>query len=915
MKLKQITASVLLLVVFLNLLLLPVQAQVGDPIEITFGQPNIWSLEQAHYLLSQMRERSMRIKADELTDLDPNSAEASRINLIRQLFGLTGEFRQNPNSPSAIPSTSPTPVPSPAAFPSPITEPSPLAGTILSQLLDKDFLKKLNSDSKLNATTRLDNHVQLQYEIIAKQLTLLRDEVGPDERLVFLELPQTIYASAHDTKGKVVQTYWEIAGYSEYDRATDLDESLRKIKENYEIVKKSQQLAEEAVKTADFTEYKTYRDNIEKAIKDYETAEKRCLENPQSECKSNLTLLEAKRTTQMGSFEKFKTNNEEKVKLYDAAKIEYDEITKTREYIENAFKKLNAQRIKESNNKAANNARETIERIEQQGSLPNYEIIQRVMKSGNFASSQFRKEGQPFQSLGDYVNNRRTRAVDIIPRQSSLNINDIQETVKSSILGGAFSFLFGLGLRTNFQRQRDTFEQYLHQEIYASGFGKGENIFGWTFGPVPGTKRIASGVRTTYAVVVVPRKAEALVMNARGCYFSHKKFQPQNVMDGNETAFNGQNWKDDDDRDCSGKKQYVIPIPNGGDARGFWLTSVDYAPVEKGQKIVLSIKGRNFTSQVGVLVNGVPLQQVVELTRKLPSDDLLIRDYCENEICGKYEVIDAEEITTVFRMPKDFEGTPEISIVGPGRTVSLSELNIQIKPHGGSQCEKCNIKAKNVPFMFGTRATATPDKLTLTELQVFSSEDPKVKSSAILSGTKFTGKETIFVDGIVLNKDTEQLFISNKQYKIDFNLKKSDSVSVLIKQCTKKQPEDSKEKPVIEFCNTDSDQDITTVIKAFPVNTSQFTITNVTALRFDSVRDEMFVRIEGTGFENVKLSKVDDIEEKPSVSAIIPVSSRELLVKIAQPRSTVKITLRNLSGAEISTVVIRPPDIDVIEGP
>ena len=62
---------------------------------------------------------------------------------------------------------------------------SPLANK-LNNLISSDFLNKLysdsaNSSSALQASTQLDNYIQGQYEVlIAKQLTLLRDEVKQD---------------------------------------------------------------------------------------------------------------------------------------------------------------------------------------------------------------------------------------------------------------------------------------------------------------------------------------------------------------------------------------------------------------------------------------------------------------------------------------------------------------------------------------------------------------------------------------------------------------------------------------------------------------------------------------------------------------------------------------------------------------
>src|SRR5205085_4364979 len=79
---------------------------------------------------------------------------------------------------------------------------------VTTQLIDH-----FNQAPKLNASLRLDNFLQMQYEIIAKQLTLLRDEVGPGERVIFLELPQTVNAAYDKADNKWAQSWWKVAGY------------------------------------------------------------------------------------------------------------------------------------------------------------------------------------------------------------------------------------------------------------------------------------------------------------------------------------------------------------------------------------------------------------------------------------------------------------------------------------------------------------------------------------------------------------------------------------------------------------------------------------------------------------------------------------------------------------------------------
>lgn len=52
-------------------------------------------------------------------------------------------------------------------------------------------------------------------------------------------------------------------------------------------------------------------------------------------------------------------------------------------------------------------------------------------------------------------------------------------------------------------------------------------------------------------------------------------------------------------------------------------------------------------------------------------------------ICGEYEVVDPNEISIAFEMPDSFAGTPEITVIGPGRSVSVNHLQpLTVQPYG-----------------------------------------------------------------------------------------------------------------------------------------------------------------------------------------------------------------------------------------
>ena len=271
------------------------------PVIVSFGQPNIWSLEQAHYLLARMHMTNLDLQAKALTDedLDPNRITGTRIQIIKQLLEIGAQFDQGigfqnqrivenarfnderrrnaitsrdqlrdeslniereknkliseretitdpdsdrareldaqikrmTNDQKAIDKQADAKDSEIKTLNEPsgsISSPTPTSSpfdknrlpTGLLEKLTEDQLKKLatnEKDPQLNATTMLDNSVQMQYEIIAKQLTLLRDEVGPGERLVFLELPQSVYTTPGPGDEKMAQSWWHVNGYTRTD--------------------------------------------------------------------------------------------------------------------------------------------------------------------------------------------------------------------------------------------------------------------------------------------------------------------------------------------------------------------------------------------------------------------------------------------------------------------------------------------------------------------------------------------------------------------------------------------------------------------------------------------------------------------------------------------------------------------------
>jgi hypothetical protein len=76
-----------LLSISLVLPMLRGSAQAQSRVTISIGKPSIWSLAQAHYLLANMRQADRALKMKQLADLDPNSINGARFDVLRTLIG------------------------------------------------------------------------------------------------------------------------------------------------------------------------------------------------------------------------------------------------------------------------------------------------------------------------------------------------------------------------------------------------------------------------------------------------------------------------------------------------------------------------------------------------------------------------------------------------------------------------------------------------------------------------------------------------------------------------------------------------------------------------------------------------------------------------------------------------------------
>lgn len=804
--------SGLLIVAFLSQLILVPKTVEAQQIKVTVGQPSIWSLEQAHYLLAQIRERNMGIRNPILSeaDLDPNATNATRLDALRTLFeigvsydqglGLTNslnrqnlEFNQSRRQDlfarrsslfdqknrnldnlgrlrgdlSALDDTpaneetrnqkkreiqsledqnktiddqlgnlsseigligggseqlsSPSPQAGPGSF-------SDAFANRIGKAITDDFAKDAAKNPRLAASVKLDNYVQMQYELLAKQLTLLRDEVGPNQRLVFLELPTSIYAVPGRGNEWSAQSNWEVTGYYRENKYAKTLSAL-----NLRLDDLHALLTSDIAKTKDVYEQirlrKRYRVQRRAIYREIANTERAFYDERADSLKHGDAAFSGPYDTGTG-FRSINTTS-----LFEPGDIND---------LGRLAGKLNAAADPASVYLKAQLSAPTLGLLTRCTTNPTNDCLSALTNDLNkiIASGTNHYSGGAFGNVdlssdaillnssnpsGDdlvtlnrlliedtyprAIRKRRkneARVIDLIPRQSSLNVSDLKEIIQERGAKMVFSFLIGIGGSINYQQRRERFEQFQQQEVYAAGYGKGESTFGWNFTPMPGTKRLAPGVRTTYAVLVVPRDASRIQLKATPRPFRTDKAPGES---GTPTTFE-------------------LDVPNGPGDEGFFVTRVDYPLVAVNQRSVVVLRG-DFSSQTGILINGTPLVRAVGVAnpwlgseREKPQTNLSLGEP-DTTIKGFYEVINANQLIMIFMMPKDFKGTPQITLVSPGRARYINDITMNIN---GEPWKK--LKEYNDGYMIGAKDKDPQTPLTIGDVEM-APERPAPGAAAI----------------------------------------------------------------------------------------------------------------------------------------------------------------------------------------
>jgi hypothetical protein len=429
--------------------------------------------------------------------------------------------------------------------------------------------------------------------------------------------------------------------------------------------------------------------------------------------------------------------------------------------------------------------------------------------------------------------NRQVRTIDLVPKQSAFIVNALSGQFRHS----SFSFLaktLTFGLAGSYERNRELINQFQYQQAFAWGFGKGERTFGWTFGALPGTKQLNSGVRTTYAVMIVPKETQLIELEGRGCWMGENGTMPEHFPAGTRD----ENWPEritertisgspqigwpmvNSDSRCGPIQQYLVRVP--GQEEGFELIKISYTSVEQGERATLHLYGSGLSPQAQVFVNGTPLKKQTSLSDAGGA--------VADGVDGGYEWVNSSQIAMSFSMGSKFKGTPTITLVTPAKSAAINYYSgVQVNNTYGTSLSAHS----RVYAMFKAKPEFQVGKFQPTSLIRNAANPPDQHIKAYLTGKGFHDSDAVLINGAELRlglhaepEDGEFKFVNEQLLLLRFTRPESAQWTVTVQ--SRKHPEladsvtiDDPYPPVFGTCsilNANTDQGKRTIEIRFEGN-------------------------------------------------------------------------------------------------
>jgi hypothetical protein len=666
--------------------------------------------------------------AGQITALDAqNTATSNQITTLTTLAGST------PTLPDL------TKVDAPGT----LSAPDRLLKDAVTKLLSK------TADSftpKVQSSIALDNFLQMQYEILAKQLTSLRDEVGPGHRILFMEMPTSIDSADRKIIGQggedqLAQSWWRVsqifrryktegspcwagpnyngmaygdAALGTPDRSGGSENTKGKKPAGSDITVASFLQSPPPppspaasgdlptpLKDADQQMHEAYK-KIEDLVASLQKLDLTSdqIESHSAELASTRSSLRFARARLSAAFEEFlatiRPQKEQPFERKDQllqsfesgcrttkaeAQLAADQIDDLQQLLASRLKAATAKKDKSEIERLTKfeaylkDLRQTQgRRLADLVTIDQARIYQQLGGPSQINQAFYSEIGNQRELRTRPVGAGEVRAVDLIPRQTALNVNTSHASVRDIGLSWAWHNLLGFGLKVDYQQQRETYDQFMQQEAFASSFGKGQDTFGWTFGPLPGTRVLNSGTRNTYAVLLVPDDVTALEIEGIGCAFNRKHDPPR--IDPLESDRERQEYH------CGNWMHERIEAPDRTNDGGFFVTSVDYHAVPAGSSATLLVRGSYFSPQTTVLVNGRRLPAVLGIGKPAQNLDDGPGDNAADDsaITGTFENVNQSQLALRLNIPAKYDGPdfPVITLVAPARAIILNQLPLMV---------------------------------------------------------------------------------------------------------------------------------------------------------------------------------------------------------------------------------------------
>ena len=272
--------------------------------------------------------------------------------------------------------------------------------------------------------------------------------------------------------------------------------------------------------------------------------------------------------------------------------------------------------------------------------------------------SAVQKTVQAFMSPQEATcQNRKPYIFEITPAQSALNIARSNIRAKNFGIMGVFKTIAGLGVKAEYQKQREQYGQFMDRQVFVAGFGKGQTEFGWDFAPMAGEAYISPGNYTTYAVLAVPRWRKKLTFTPGSSWYK----KPEQAKRRKDVIGPVQ---------FDTNKDMTVSLPRSD---SYWVSSIYYLPTVSGQNTSMMLRGRGFSPEMSVLVEGRPLERRIRLVDPTSKEfDAEREDDQPGD--GSFEVVSDSTIVMRFKCGNDFVGIPRIALVSPTKSIHLNRL-------------------------------------------------------------------------------------------------------------------------------------------------------------------------------------------------------------------------------------------------